>query len=99
MYAVFAASPVLEYVVETDPVFATMIVQVELPLTDLSISYPVIVEPPLPAAVQDKLICDDETALAVNPVGGSGIVATASVVAEAVFDAELVPSALIANTL
>ena len=47
VYDVLAASPVLEYVVETDAVFATIVDQVVPPLVDLSILYPVIAEPPL----------------------------------------------------
>ena len=64
---------------------------------DLSILYPVIAEPPLFAgAVHDRLICDVDTAVAVRPVGGCG--AVLDVVAEAVFDGELVPTLLIADT-
>jgi len=49
--------------------------QVVPPSVDLSISYPVMAEPPLfDGAVQDKLICDDEVAVAVRPVGDPGTV-------------------------
>ena len=66
---------------------------------DLSILYPVIEEPPLfDGAVHDRLICDEEAAVAVRPVGGCGAVAVADVVAEAVFDEELVPTEFIAET-
>ena len=76
MYVVSFASPVLEYVVAVWPVFATIICQVVPPLVDLSILYPVIAEPPLlDGAVQERLISDDETVLAVRPVGGWGAVA------------------------
>ena len=65
---------------------------------DLSISYPVMVEPPLfDGAVQERLICDEETVVAVRPVGGCG--AVLDVVAEAVFDGLLVPILVIADTL
>ena len=56
-------------------VLATIVVHVEPPVDDLSILYPVIGEPPLfVGAVHDKLICDDEDAVAVNPVGEDGAV-------------------------
>ena len=62
----------LENVVAVLPVFATMTENAP-PLTDLSILYPVIGEPPLFAgAVHDRLICDGDTAVAVRPVGGCG---------------------------
>ena len=70
-----AASPVSEYVVPVEPVLDTMVDQVVPPSVDLSILYPVMAEPPLfVGAVQDRLICDDDTAVAVNPVGGYGVV-------------------------
>ena len=72
------------------------------PLVDLSILYPVIVDPPLfDGAVQDRLICDEEIADAVRPVGALGAVAVEPllVVADAVLDGELVPTELIADTL
>jgi len=48
-------------------------------------------EPPLSdGAVQDRLICDADAAVAVRPVGGWG--AIIGVVAEAVFDGELIPT-------
>ena len=54
-------------------------------------------EPPLFGAVQLRLICDEDTAVAVSPVGGDG--ATASVVADAVLEGEPVPMELMAETL
>ena len=58
-----------------------MIDQVVPPSADLSISYPVIAEPPLlDGAVQERLICDEETVVAVRPVGGCGAVAMPPVV-------------------
>ena len=70
------------------------------PSVDFSISYPVIAEPPLSdGAVQDRLICDADAAVAVRPVGGCGTAIVApDVVAEAVFDGELVPTEFIAET-
>ena len=60
---------------------------------DLSISYPVIAEPPLfDGAVQERLICDEDTAVAVRPVGGCDMVTLA------VFDGGLVPTEFIAET-
>jgi hypothetical protein len=54
-------------------------------------------EPPLfVGAVHDRLICDDEDAVAASPVGGCDT--TADVVADAVLDGELVPIALNADT-
>jgi hypothetical protein len=59
----------------------------------------VIAEPPLSVgALQLKLICEDEDAVAVKPVGGCGAVVIVLVVADAVLDAELVPTELIAET-
>ena len=75
VYAVLAASPVLEYVVDVDAVFATVVDQVVPLLVERSILYPVIAEPPLlDGAVQERLICDDEDAVAVSPVGEFGAV-------------------------
>ena len=80
------------------PVFATSVLQVEPPLVDLSILYPEIVEPPLSeGAVQVRLTCEEDTVVAVSPVGVDG--ATARVVADAVFEGELVPTELTAETL
>ena len=80
------------------PVFPTRAVQVVPPSVDLSTLYPVTDEPPLSAGeVQLKLICEEDTAVAVSPVGGDG--ATAGVVAEAVLDGEPVPTELMAETL
>ena len=99
MYAVLATSPASEYVVLA--VFETGVDHV-IPLSaDLSILYPVMAEPPLFAgAIHDRLICDDEAAVAERPVGGCGAVAGgACVVADVVVDGELVPTKLIADTL
>ena len=72
------------------------------PSVDLSILYPVLVEPTLfDGAVHDGLICDVDAAVAVRPVGGCGAILdtpSLAVVAEAVFDGELVPTLLIADT-
>ena len=98
---VLGDNPVSEYVVEA--VFD--IDHVEPPSVDLSISYPVIAEPPLfEGAVQLRLICDDEIAVAVNPVGGDGAVlggggGVPGVVSDAVLDGWLVASRVIADTL
>ena len=98
MYVVPASNPVLEYVVAVEPVFDIKLDQVVPPSVDLSIRYPVIVDPPVfSGALHDRLICDDETVVAVTPVGGCGIV-IAVVVADAVLDGELVPTELIAET-
>ena len=80
------------------PELDTIVVQVEPPLADLSIMYPVMAEPPFSVgAVQLKLICEEDTAVATGPVGGDG--ATARVVAEAVLEGEPVPTELMAETL
>ena len=79
------------------PVFATSALQVEPPFVDLSIMYPIIAEPPLFGAVQLRLICEEEGAVAVSPVGAEG--ATARVVADAVLEGGLVPAELIVDTL
>ena len=80
------------------PVLATIIDQVEPPLVDLSIMYPVIEEPPLSVgAVQERLICDDEIAVAASPLGEDGT--TLKVVAEAVLEGELVPTRFFDDTL
>ena len=82
-----AASPVSEYVVAVEPVLDTIVDQVVPPSVDLSILYPVMAEPPLfVGAVHDRLICDDDTAVAVNPVGGCGELAGTDGVALASFD-------------
>ena len=80
------------------PVFATRVLQVEPPLVDLSTLYPVIAEPPLSAgADQVRLICEEDSVVAVSPVGEDE--ATAGLVAEAVVEAELVPTEVIDETL
>ena len=59
--------------VAVEPVFDTMVDQIEPPSVDLSILYPVIAEPPLfDGALQLRLICDDEAVVAASPVGGCG---------------------------
>ena len=79
------------------PVFATSVLQVVPPSLDLSILYPVMAEPPLFGAVQLRLICEEDTAVAASPVGGDG--ATARVVADAPLEGRLVPTELMAETL
>src|SRR2546427_10417408 len=70
MYCVPATSPPSRYVADMLPVLDTIVDQVEPPLVDLSISYPVIYKPPLlDGMVQLKFICDEEIGVAVNPVG------------------------------
>ena len=77
---VLGDSPASEYVVPVEPVLAWTVDQV-VPLSiDLSISYPVMTEPPsLDGAVQDRLICDVELLVAVRPVGEPGTVAVVPV--------------------
>jgi hypothetical protein len=102
VYVVLAVSPVLEYAVLVVAVFAIMVDHVVPLSADLSILYPVIAEPPLlDGAVQERLICDDDTVLAANPVGDCGIVVVEPdrVVTEDVADGELVPTELIDDTL
>ena len=80
------------------PVFATRVLQVEPPSSDLSTLYPVMAEPPLSVGgAQLKLICEEDTAVAVSPVGEDG--ATARVVADALPEGEPVPMELMAETL
>jgi len=80
------------------PVFATRMLQVEPPSSDLSTLYPVMAEPPLSAgADQLRLICEEDIAVAVSPVGEGG--ATARVVADALPEGEPVPTELMAETL
>ena len=80
------------------PVFATRVLQVEPPSSDLSILYPVMAEPPLSVGgAQLKLICEEDIAVAVSPVGEDG--ATARVVADALPEGEPVPTELMAETL
>ena len=68
---VFCDSPLSEDVVTVEDVFEINIDHV-VPLSiDFSISYPVIAEPPLlDGATHERLICEDEVAVAVRPVGG-----------------------------
>ena len=96
MYVVFCDSTISEDVVDVEPVLDTAVDQVTPLSVDLSISYPVMAEPPLlDGATHERLICEDETAVAVRPVGGCGIVC---VVVDTVFDGELVPTEFIADT-
>ena len=86
-----------EQLVEVPQVF-TRVLQVLPPLVERSIWYAVTAEPPLSAgAVQRRLICVEDTAVAARPVGGDG--ATERVVADAVLDGEPVPAELMAETL
>ena len=92
------ARPVSVYVVVVPPVFATSVLQLVPPSPDLSILYPVMAEPPLSeGAVQLRLTCEEDTVVAVTPVGEDG--AAARVVADAMLEVELVPTELIAETL
>ena len=80
------------------PVFATRVLQVDPPSSDLSTLYPVMAEPPLSVGgAQLKLICEEDTAVAVSPVGEDG--ATARVVADTLPEGEPVPMELMAETL
>ena len=80
------------------PEFDTTVDQVAPPSVDLSILYPVMAEPPLSVgAVQVRLTCEEDAAVAVSPVGGDGV--AMGVVADAVVETELVPIELIAETL
>ena len=80
------------------PEFATRALQVVPPSVDLSTLYPVMTEPPLSAgAVQLRLTCEEDTAVAASPVGEDG--ATARVVADVVLEEEPVPMELMAETL
>jgi len=91
-------SPVSEYVVAVLPLFATRVLHVEPPSADLSILYPVMGEPPLSAGgAQLRLICEEDTAVAVSPVRGDAV--TVGVVADAVLEGEPVPTELMAETL
>ena len=90
----------MEYVVPVLPVFDTMVPHVVPPSVDLSILYPVMAEPPLlEGAVQERSICDEDSAVATSPVGEpGGVAAGADVVADAVLDGELVNTRVIAKT-
>ena len=80
------------------PVFATRVLQVVPPSVDLSILYPVMDDPPLSVgAVQLRLICEEDAAVARAPVGEDGT--TASVVADVALEGELVPTEFTAETL
>ena len=68
MYWVADASPVSEYVVDVVAVLDTIVENVP-PEVDLSILYPDIVPE---GAVQIRLICDVEIAVAASPVGEPG---------------------------
>ena len=98
MYCVADDNPVSEYVVAVLLVLDTILDHVVPPSVDLSISYPDTVPE---GAVQERLICDVEVAVAVSPVGEPGGVGGGdgvNVVAEAVPDGELAPIQLIADT-
>ena len=85
-----------------EAVFATVVDQVVPLSVERSILYPVIVEPPLlDGTVQERLICDEDAAVAVSPVGDPGtvVVTVPDVVADDVFDGALEPTLLIAETL
>jgi hypothetical protein len=71
---VLCASPISEYVVAVESVLEIMVLQVEPPSVDLSISYPVTVRPLLAGAVQLRLISELETEVAVRFVGGFGVI-------------------------
>jgi len=78
------------------PEFDTIVDQVEPPLADLSIMYPVMAEPPLSVGgAQLRLICEEDTAVAASPLGGDGAIL---VVADAVLEGEPVPTEFIAET-
>ena len=92
------ASPVSEYIVVALPVFTTSTVQVVPPSVDLSILYPVMAEPPLSVgSAQLKLICEEDTAVAVSPVGVDG--AAERVVTDATLEGEPVPAEFMAESL
>ena len=79
------------------PEFDAIVDQVEPPLADLSIMYPVMAEPPLSAGgVQLRLIWEEEAVVAASPIGVDG---ATRVLADAVLEGGLVPTALIAETL
>ena len=87
------------YAVSSLPVLDTTIYHVFPLSSDRSTSYPVIVEPPsFAGAAQDKSICDDEMVSAASSVGDDGTVTSLGVVADTVFDGELVPTEFIAET-
>ena len=89
-----------EYVVPVEPVVDTMIDQIEPAFTDLSISYPVIAEPPLlDDAIHLRSIWEDDIVVAVSPVGEDGGVRTLVVIADAMLEGKLDPTKLIADTL
>ena len=70
MWGVLETNPVSEYVIPVLPVLDTRTDQVEPVSVDLSLSV---------GAVQERLICEDDMAVAVNPVGGCGAVAVLTV--------------------
>ena len=78
------------------PVFATSVEKLPAQESLLSILYHTSGVPPvLLGTVQLMLICDCDTAIAVNDVG---VLGTVHVVAEAMFDAFPVPAGFIADT-
>ena len=95
----FWESEVSEYITIEKSMLAN-VDQVEPPLVNLSILYPVIGEPPLfVGADQDRLICDGEDVVAIRFVGDCDAVIWIAVVVEAIFDDELIPITLIADIL
>ena len=95
-----AVSPVSEYVVAVEPVLDAIVLHVVPPSVDLSIVYPVIDEPPLLlGAVQLRLICEEDTVVAVSPVGDCGAVELEAEVALASFDCNDSPTEFTADTL
>lgn len=87
------------YIADVLPVLET-IVDHAPPLVDRSILYPTIGEPPsFPGALQLRLICDDDIVVAERFVGDWGGNICALVVADTMFDGELVPTEFIAETL
>ena len=71
---VLGNSPLSEYVVAIEPVLDTMVDHVEPLSLDLSTLYPAITEPLLLGAIQERLICENETEVAERFVGAEGIV-------------------------
>ena len=85
---VLEASPESRYTVETVPVLGCIVDQVIPLFCDLSIMYPVTKLPLLLGAFQFKTICDDETVLAVRPVGDgkTGIITLLPVIGGTIVD-------------
>jgi len=99
VYCVADDNPVSEYVVAVLPVLDTILDQLVPPSVDLSISYPDTVPE---GAVQERLICDVEVAVAASPVGELGgvvVVVGVDIVGESGIEGVLAPVLLIADTL